>query len=340
LPFRQAIRHDAAVAAAFASGDHLGENPRVPELPESSNRNPAADAPIGLIAGGGELPVIIARGIRAAGRQVAGIGLRGHFDPTLPDLCDRFAEAGTIKLGQWCRLARRMGAREAIMVGRVSKLRMHDPIAILRELPDLRAIRFWYRRMRGPDRRSSVLLAAVADELLDGGVRLIDSTRYIPDQLAGEGVMGRVAPTPRQLDDVAMGWPILRQVAQMDVGQTIAMRAGDVVAVEAAEGTDRVIERAGSLSRLRGWTLLKTARDEHDTRSDVPTVGVATIENLAKAGGGCLALGVGRVILVDKPVVLAAADRAKIAVVGIPAEGVSRERLAEVCGRGGHGGRA
>jgi DUF1009 family protein len=311
----------------------------VPERHDPSSRSHVGDAPIGVIAGGGELPVIIARGIRATGREVAGIGLRGHFDPVLPDLCDRFAVAGTIKLGQWCRLARRMGVREAIMVGRVSKLRMHDPIAILRELPDFRAIRFWYRRMRGPDRRSSVLLAAVADELLDGGVRLIDSTTYIPDQMATEGSMGRIAPTARQLDDVDMGWPILRQVAQMDVGQTIAVRAGDVVAVEAAEGTDRVIERAGSLSRLGGWCLLKTARDGHDNRSDVPTVGVATIENLAKAGGGCLALGVGRVILVDKPAVLAAADRAKIAVVGVPAEGVSRERLAELCVGGGRGGR-
>lgn len=301
---------------------------------DASISPPAERRPIGLIAGGGELPVVIARGIRAAGLEIAGIGLRGHFDPALPSLCDRFEVAGTIKLGQWIRLARRMGACEAIMVGRVSKLRMHDPIAILRELPDFRAIRFWYRRMRGPDRRSSVLLAAVADELLDGGVRLIDSTTYIPDQLASEGTMGRVAPSARQLDDIAMGWPILRQVAQMDVGQTIAVRAGDVVAVEAAEGTDRVVERAGSLSRLGGWCLLKTARDEHDNRSDVPTVGIATIENLAKAGGGCLALGVGRVILVDKPAVLAAADRARIAVVGVPAEGASRERLAELCGRG------
>ncbi len=294
-----------------------------------------ADAPpIGVIAGGGVLPMLVAQGIRAAGRSVAGIGLRGNYEPEFPSLCDRFGIAGVVRLGHWVRLARRFGVEEAIMVGRVSKLRLHNPVGVLLELPDVRTCRFWYRRMRGPDRRSSVLLAAVADELLDGGVRLIDSTRFIPDHLAHAGRMGRVVPTAKQLADIAMGWPILRQVAQMDVGQSIAMRAGDVVAVEAAEGTDRLIERAGSLCRKGGWTLLKTARDAHDMRSDVPSVGVATIENLARHGGACLALGAERAILLDKPAVIAAADRLGIAVIGVPSEGASAEELAALCERG------
>lgn len=290
-------------------------------------------APIGVIAGGGLLPVIVARGIRAAGRAAVGIGLRGQFHPELPAACDRFATAGTLKIGQWIRAARRMGARDAIMVGRVSKERMHDPIAILRDLPDLRGAWFWYRRVRGQDNRSSRLLAAVAEELLRGGVRLIDSTRFIPDQLSTEGVMNAVRPTERQWGEVSFGWPILHQIAALDVGQAIAVRAGDVIAVEAVEGTDALIARAGELSRFRGWTLLKTARDDHDLRADVPTVGVATIENLARAGAGCLALGAGRVILLDKPAVLAAADRHAIAVVGVPRAGGSPEALAALGAR-------
>jgi len=296
-------------------------------MPSGPDEHDDPTAPIGVIAGGGLLPVIVARGIRAAGRVAVGIGLRGQFDPALPAACDHFATAGTLKIGQWIRAARRMGARDAIMVGRVSKARMHDPIAILRDLPDLRGAWFWYRRIRGKDNRSSRLLAAVAEELLRGGVRLIDSTRFIPDQLSTEGVMNTVRPSERQWGEISFGWPILHQIASLDVGQVIAVRAGDVIAVEAVEGTDALIARAGGLSRFRGWTLLKTARDDHDLRADVPTVGVATIENLARAGAGCLALGAGRVILLDKPAVLAAADRHKIAVVGVPREGGTPEAL-------------
>jgi DUF1009 family protein len=305
----------------------MSASPQHPEFPASA-------PPIGVIAGGGTLPSLVAEGIRAAGRSVVGIGLRGNFEPEFPALCDRFATVGVVRLGQWVRTARRFGVEEAIMVGRVSKLRLHNPVGVLLELPDVRTCRFWYRRMRGPDRRSSVLLAAVADELLEGGVRLIDSTRFIPDHLATEGLLGRVQPSAKQLADIAMGWPILRQVAQMDVGQSIAVRAGDVVAVEAAEGTDRLIERAGELCRKGGWTLLKTARDAHDMRSDVPTIGVATIENLARTGAACLAVGAGRTILLDKPAVIAAADRLGIALLGVPSEGGSAESLATLCERG------
>jgi len=287
-------------------------------------------APVGIIAGGGLLPAITAQGIRAAGRPVCGIGLRGHFDPGFPALCDHFTIAGATKPGQWIRSARRFGVREAIMVGRVSKLRMHDPIAILRELPDWRGLRVWFRRVDRRDRRSGRLLAAVADELLEAGVELIDSTRYIPDHLAVAGPMNRVRPTGAQVADIAFGWPILRQVAGLDIGQSLVARAGDVIAVEAAEGTDGLIERAGALTRFRGWCLMKTAREGHDLRADVPSVGVATIENLANAGAGCLAVGAGRVILLDRPAVLAAADRAKIAVVGVPDAFESPAALAAV----------
>ena len=133
--------------------------------------------------------------------------------------------------------------------------------------------------------------------------------------------MTAAAPSSMQSADIAFAWPILASVAGLDVGQSIAVRERDVIAVEAVEGTDAMIERAGSLCRAKGWTLLKTAKDDHDMRADVPTVGVRTIENLAAAGAGCLALGAGRVILVDKPAVIEAAEQAKIAIVGVPADG-------------------
>jgi len=275
-------------------------------------------APLGLIAGGGELPLLVAAGARAAGRAVVGVGLRDQFDPGLPALCDRFHTAGIVQIGRWIRLLRRDGAHDAIMVGRVAKARMHDPLRLFRQIPDLRAALLWYRRLRH-DRRNHALLAAVADELASAGITIIDSTAYIPDHLASSGVMGRVAPSREAQGDVDFGWPLLERIVELDVGQSMAVRDRDVIAVEAVEGTDALIDRAGTLCRAKGWTLLKTAKADHDRRADVPTVGVQTIERLARAGGRCLALGAGRVIMVDRPKVIDAADRLGVVVVGIGA---------------------
>lgn len=277
-------------------------------------------SPLGLIAGEGILPLLVARGARAAGRRVVAVGLRDQFDPELPALCDRFDTAGIIQLGRWIRILKRGGAHEAIMVGRVSKARMHDPLRLVRQLPDWRAVRLWYRRLRH-DRRNAALLAAVADELASAGVTLIDSTTFIPEHLAAEGVLTKTRPTTDQEADARFGWPLLTQLVELHIGQSMAVRDRDVVAVEAVEGTDRMIERAGELCRARGWTLLKTSAKAHDRRADVPTIGLNTIERASRAGCGAIVVGAGRVLLLDAPAVLAAADRAGIAVIGIAAEG-------------------
>jgi hypothetical protein len=260
--------------------------------------------------------MIVAQGMRAAGRRVSCIGLADQFVPELPTICDDFAPAGIVQVGKWIKLARRFGVREAVMVGRVSKARMHDPLRLFRQIPDWRAFDIWYRKLRH-DHRSATLLTVLADELAKEGLVLIDSTTFIPDHMASEGTMTRRAPTAEQASDIAFAWPLLKQVGALDIGQAIAVREKDVIAVEAVEGTDRMIERAGQLCRKKGWTLLKTARPGHDMRADVPTIGVSTIEKMHAAGGGCIAIGVGRVILVDRPAVLAAADRLGIAVVGV-----------------------
>lgn len=272
---------------------------------------------LGLIAGQGRLPILVAQGMKAAGARVCCIGLRDQFDGDLPAVCDHFSTAGIVQLGRWIRLLRREGVTEAVMVGRVAKARMHDPLRLFRQLPDWRAVRLWYRRLRH-DRRNAALLAAVADELAASGITLIDSTAFIPNHLATPGVMGAVQPTAQQQADIAFGWPLLSQMVELDIGQSLAVRDRDVIAVEAVEGTDAMIDRAGTLCRAKGWTLLKTAKQGHDMRADVPVIGVETIQRLASTGGRCIALGTGRVILIDKPAVLVAADRAGIAVVGMP----------------------
>lgn len=271
--------------------------------------------PVGLIAGQGRLPVLVAMGLRTRGRQVACVGLAGQYAEELPMMCDRFASAGIIRLGRWIRLLRNWGVQEAVMIGRVRKARMFEPLRLLRQLPDWRAARLWYRVLRH-DKRNASLLGAVADELADQGIHLVDSTQYIPDHLAHEGVMTRCSPAASQRADIEFGWPIVQRMADLDVGQAIAVKEGEVIAVEAIEGTDAMIRRAGGLCPVGGWILIKTASSRQDMRFDVPTVGTHTIDNLRENGGRCLVVQAGKVILANKSQVMAHADRMGVPVVG------------------------
>lgn len=287
----------------------------VPILPDP----PPPPAPIGLIAGGGRLPMMVAEGLNRQGYQVHGLGLRNHYPAELPALCASWQEAAVLRLGSWGRLLSRRGVRHAIMVGRVDKAgMMFDPWRFVKNLPDWRTISAWYKHLRH-DRRSHNMLRVVALELERQGVELLDSTSPIADQMASVGVMTRRPPTSDENGDVAFAFPLLNQLLRLDIGQAIAVKDRDVIAVEGIEGTDRMIERAGQLCRRGGWTLCKGARAGHDRRSDVPTVGVQTLENLSRGGGTCLALAAGDVIMIDKPEMLAAADRLGICVVGVPA---------------------
>ncbi len=276
---------------------------------------------LGLIAGQGRLPFMVVEGARHAGLRVAAIGLAGHCDPALRDLCDAYRDAAVLRLGGWAKKLRGMGASSAVMVGRVEKSRrVDDPLRMFREMPDLTTALVWYRRLRH-DRRSPAILRAVADTLAQGGVPLIDSTAYITEHLASPGVMTRRGPTREELSDVRFGWPLLRQTLALHIGQAIAVKERDVLAVEAIEGTDRMIERVGQLCARGGWTLLKGAHPDHDRRADVPTIGEPTIRRLAQAGARCAALGAGDVILIDKPRTLALADELGVAIIGVPPEG-------------------
>jgi len=274
------------------------------------------EPPIGMIAAGGQLPILEARGIRAAGRRVVCVGLSGQYDPELPEHCDAFARAGLVQLGKWIRLLRKWGAEEAVMVGKVQKTRIYDPLRLVRYMPDWRAARVWLFKLRN-NKQTDYALGVVAEELQAGGVTLIDTTRYIPDSLAGAGPMTDRKPTANQLADIDFAVPITQRMGDLDIGQSVAVRDREIIAVEAIEGTDAMIRRAGELCPSGRWTLVKLAKPEQDQRFDVPTVGPQTIEQLKACGGTCLALEAGKVILVEKEKLLSAADAAGIAVVGV-----------------------
>ncbi len=278
---------------------------------------PADDpaAPIGLIAGAGRLPLMVAEGVRRAGRKVAVAGLRGSVDEGLRQLADRFSFTGVTRLSTVIRLMRRWGVHRAVMVGQVAKATMYSPARLLQFFPDWRTFKLWYVKLR-KDKRDLQVLNAVADELASGGIELISSVTYCKEHLAHEGLLTHTEPGPAALADAEFGWQITRQSADLDIGQCIAFKERDIIAVEAIEGTDRLIERAGTLCRSGGWTLVKVARPNQDMRFDVPTIGPGTIRQMHAYGGACLVVEAGKTVIIDKPKTLALADELRIPVLG------------------------
>jgi len=267
---------------------------------------------LGVIAGAGRFPFMVAQGARQAGCRVVVVGLRGLADPALAGDVDVFRWSGVVRLGSWIRILRRAGVTRAILAGSVRKREMYGRFRIIRYLPDWTSIRLWFTRIA--DKRNDTILRAVADELAARGITLEDSVQYCADALAPAGVLTRTAPTAAQQRDIEFGWPIAREMGRLDVGQSIAVKETEVIAVEAIEGTDRMIERAGQLCRQGGWTLIKVAKPNQDRRFDVPTVGPETIENLHRHGGRVLVVEAGQTLLIDRERMIALADRHGIAV--------------------------
>jgi len=269
---------------------------------------------IGIIAGAGRFPCLVAEGARAAGHEVVIGGLRGLADPSLQQFADRFYWSGVVRLGRWLRVFRRERVAQAIMAGSVRKREMYGRFRLIRYLPDWTSIRIWF--FVAKDKRNDTLLRATADEMQRRGVTLTNSVEYCPEHMATEGVMTRTQPTAAQLRDADFGWHIAKEMGRLDIGQSVAIKEQEVIAVEAIEGTDDMIRRAGSLCRAGGWMLVKVAKPDQDMRFDVPTVGVDTIENLKANRAKMLIVEAGKTLMVDRPNVIAAADQAGIVIVG------------------------
>ena len=279
--------------------------------------NGVNSAPLGLIAGEGELPKLVARGARNAGRPVAVVALRGCADPELRELADAFCWRGIVQLGRWIRAFKRAGCREVIMAGRVRKSTMFAGprwLQWLQYVPDLTSIRLWYFHTR--DKRNDTLLRAVADEMARRGLTLVDSTKYCPEALVEEGVLTPGRPLAAVIEDADFAWPLIKQIGEMDIGQSIAVKEREVIAVEAIEGTDKLIKRAGELCPQGGWTLVKVGKPNQDMRFDVPTIGPNTIDNLRKAKARGLVVEAGKTILLERERTLDLAMRHGITFIG------------------------
>jgi DUF1009 family protein len=290
---------------------------KCPDMTSGANVHDStgSSSPLGVIAGEGIFPLLVARGARAAGRKVVAVAFGGNAWPELRDEVDVFKWVGVVRVGQWIRVLRAEGCSEAILVGRVAKEKLYRRWRWFQYIPDLRTVGVWFRILRW-DKRDQAMLGAIDRELASEGIQLIDQTTYCREQLATPGVMTRIAPTDKNWEDIRFGWELCQTLSRLDIGQSIAVVDKNVIAVEAVEGTNAMIDRAGQLCKVGGWTLIKVSNVNHDMRLDVPTVGTTTIEKLHANRGTCLVLEPDKTIMLEKPKVLELAQRYRIAIVG------------------------
>ncbi len=269
---------------------------------------------LAIVAGVGKLPFMVIRGAKGAGKEIYILGIKGLADPKLRELADRFDWVGIARVGKWVKLIKKFGADELILAGGVKKGEAFSKWRIWKYLPDFTTLKIWYKRARN-DRRNLAILNALACELKEKGIEVVNSTKYCEHVLADVGIMTKTKPEKWILEDIEFGWPIAIKIAELDVGQSIAVREKDIIAVEAIEGTDRMIERAGSLAPA-GWVLIKVAQPHQDMRFDVPTVGPKTIEKLYKCNGKALVVEARKTIMIDKDEMIKLADKCKIPIIG------------------------
>ena len=278
-----------------------------------TDRPQAGAVRLGIIAGAGDFPFMVLEGAQRAGCHVTVIGLRGLADAALAGAADIFRWSGLARPGCWIRILRRRGAERVILAGSVNKTCMYGRFRFLKAIPDWTALRLWFFTI--PDKRNDTVLSAVADEFERHGIVMDECVRYSAEHLAPQGTLTRKPPSEAQRADVEFGWSIAKELGRLDIGQSIAVKEREVIAVEAIEGTDRMIQRAGALCSTGGWTLIKVAKPNQDMRFDVPTVGPETIARLRAHGAGALIIEAGKTVIVDRQRTIREAERAGIVVV-------------------------
>ncbi len=261
----------------------------------------------GLIAGNGQFPFLVVEGARKAGVSLAVVAIKDETDPRINKVAENVTWVGIGQLGRMISFFKDQGVTQAIMAGQVKHVQIFSGA-----MPDLRMVKMLWNL---PRRNTDALIGGVADELAKEGIELIDSTYFIQDQLAPDGVMTRRKPTDLELENIEYGLHIADEIARLDLGQTIVVRAKACVAIEAMEGTDATIRRAGELAGGK-LTVVKVAKPNQDMRFDVPVVGVPTIRAMIEAGATCLSVKAGKTLIFDREEMVDLANANKICIVG------------------------
>ncbi len=280
---------------------------------------PMAGRRVGLLAGAGRFPLAFAEAARHQGHYVHCVGVMGMAPPELQDICHSYAETPLARIGRAIRLFKRAKIERVVMAGKIEKTLLFQSYRILRLLPDWRTIHMWYRYATR-DRKDDTLLLAVIREFARDNIHFDSALDYCPELLVKHGFLTRRRPTDAQWRDIRFGWDLAKEMGRLDVGQSVVVNDLAVIAVEAIEGTDRAIRRAGELCRRGGFTVVKVAKPQQDMRFDVPTIGAETIKTLQESGGRVLAIESSKTIVLDQQEVIDLADRLGIAIVAINAD--------------------
>lgn len=265
-------------------------------------------APIGLIAGSGIFPLRLAEGARRAGRRVIVVAHEGETDPAIASHSDAVTWVKLGQLGKMVRAFREAGVVEAAMAGGIAKPQIFGGLR-----PDLLALKHAPKlRKWGNDD----LLRTVASMFEEEGVAIVDPATICPEILAREGLYTRTRPSDEITADIRLGEEVGRAVSAADIGQTVCIKKGNVVAVEAMEGTDRCIRRAGEVGG-KGFVVVKVPKPGQDLRFDLPTIGPTTVETLREAGASAMAFTAGNAYVLDEDETVRRADEARLVLLGL-----------------------
>lgn len=261
----------------------------------------------GLIAGNGSFPFLVVEGAKKSGASLAVVAIKEETDPRIDEVADNLTWVGIGQLGKMISFFKGHGVTQAIMAGQVKHVQIFSGA-----LPDMRMVKMLWNL---PRRNTDALIGGVADELSKEGIELIDSTYFLKDHLADARVLTKRKPTDNERQNIEYGLQIADGIARLDLGQTIVVRGSACVAIEAMEGTDATIRRAGDLAKGK-LTVVKVAKPDQDMRFDVPVVGLPTIEAMIEAGASCLSVTAGKTLIFDQGEMLKLADKNKICIVG------------------------
>ncbi len=263
---------------------------------------------MGLIAGNGELPLLVAAQMRARGHRVVGVAHRGVSREDLESRVDSFHWVEVGELGKIIAILKQEEVRRAVFMGGVPKTHFFSHAR-----PDERAIRVL---LRLKDKKDDALLRGIAEELESEGIRVVSSSPFLKESLADRGCWTIRKPSEREEKDLAFGWKMAKKVGRLDFGQCIVVKEQMVLAVEAMEGTDETIRRGGRLGR-GDVMVLKVCKPGQDRRMDLPVIGLKTLESLEEAGATALVVEAGKTIVVDKKQVIERANQKGICLIGM-----------------------
>jgi DUF1009 family protein len=264
----------------------------------------------GLIAGNGRFPFLVLEGARSQGIEMAVIALKEEASPDLEKLVKRLHWVSLGELSKTIDLMHQEGVKQAVMAGQVKHKQIFSAIR-----PDWKLAKLLFSL---PRKNTDSLLGAVARVLEEEGIRLVDSTIFLKPLVPDAGVLTRRAPSEHEAEDMAYGFGVARQIAGMDIGQTVVIADHSCVAVEAMEGTDETIRRAARITGGKPLVVVKVSKPGQDMRFDVPVIGLPTIEQMRGAGATALAVDAGRTLLFDRTKLIEAADGAGIAIQAFP----------------------